>query len=49
MTAPDITPDPEREPVRLGELFPDVTDELAEVSARQRVTDRHTTDDGDSE
>lgn len=49
MTAPDIPPDPEREPVRVGDLFPDVADELAEVSARQRVADRHNPDDGDSE
>jgi hypothetical protein len=45
MTAPDLTPDPEREPDRLGDLFPDVTDHLAELAARTRVADRHTTNE----
>jgi hypothetical protein len=40
MTAPGLTPDPDREPVRVGELFPDVTDHLAELSARRRVDNR---------
>jgi hypothetical protein len=47
MNEPDDDPDPAREPVRLGDLFPDVTDQLAEVAARCRVDDRHTTDNGD--
>jgi hypothetical protein len=41
MTAPDDAPDPEREPVRLGDLFPDVIDGLAEVAAAERVHTRH--------
>jgi hypothetical protein len=45
MTAPDLTPDPEREPDRLGELFPDVTDHLAELAARTRVDERHDRED----
>lgn len=40
---------PDREPARLGDLFPDVTDHLAELAARTRVDDRHTTDDPDGE
>lgn len=41
VTAPDLAPDPGREPVRLGDLFPEVVEVLAETTATQRINQRH--------
>jgi hypothetical protein len=41
MTAPDVSPDPERERVRLGDLIPDVVDVLAKSTATRRTKERH--------